>query len=61
LTIVAAIPFYLGYDIHAYHERLSKAIFRYGLPPGAPRAWRRDPDFQVVDYLGYMQPSGAMY
>jgi hypothetical protein len=52
---------YLGYDIPAYHERLRRAIARYGLPAGAPRAWLRDPDFQAWDYLGYMQPSGAMY
>src|SRR5580700_8287921 len=52
---------YLGYDIPAYHARLCKTIRRYGLPRGAPRAWLRDPDFQAWDYLGYMQPSGAMY
>jgi hypothetical protein len=52
---------YPGYDIPGYHERLSKAIKRYGLPRGAPHAWLRDVDFQAWDYLGYMQPSGAMY
>jgi hypothetical protein len=54
-------PIYLGYDIPGYHERLCKTLRRYGLPRGAPRAWLRDPDFQAWDYLGYMQPSGAMY
>jgi len=54
-------PVYLGYDIPAYHERLRKAISRYGLPTAAPRAWLRHPDFQAWNYLGYMQPSGAMY
>ena len=52
---------YPGYDIPSYHQRLAKAISRYGLPQGASRAWLRDPDFRVWDYLGYMQPSGAMY
>jgi hypothetical protein len=54
-------PIYLGFDIPGYHERLCKTIRRYGLPRGAPRAWLRDPDFQAWNYLGYMQPSGAMY
>jgi hypothetical protein len=54
-------PIYLGHDIPGYHERLCKAISRFGLPTGAPRAWLRDPDFQAWDQLGYMQPSGAMY
>jgi hypothetical protein len=40
---------------------LRKAISRYGLPPGAPRAWLRDPDFQAWSSLGYMQPSGGIY
>ena len=52
---------YPGYDIPGYRERLYKSIKRYGLPRGAPRAWLRDVDFQAFDYLGYMQPSGAMY
>jgi hypothetical protein len=52
---------YPGYDIPGYHERLSKSIRRYGLPRGAPRAWLRDVDFQAWNYLGCMQPSGAMY
>ncbi len=52
---------YPGYDIPSYHQRLSKGISRYGLPTGAPRAWLRDPDFRAWDYLGYLQPSGAMY
>jgi hypothetical protein len=54
-------PIYLGFDIPGYHARLCKTIRRYGLPRGAPRAWLRDPDFQARDYLGYMQPSSAMY
>jgi hypothetical protein len=52
---------YLGHDIPGYTERLRKAISRYGLPSGAPRAWLRDPDFQACGYLGYMQPSGSIY
>jgi hypothetical protein len=54
-------PIYLGFDIPEYNERLRKAISRYGLPRGAPRAWLRDPDFEAWGSLGYMQPSGAMY
>ena len=52
---------YLGHDIPGYAEQLLKAISRYGLPPGASRAWFRDPDFQVWNSLGYMQPSGSIY
>src|SRR5258705_452069 len=52
---------YLGHDIPGYTERLLKAISRYGLPPGASRAWFRDPDFQAWNSLGYMQPSGSIY
>src|ERR1700732_147836 len=54
-------PIYLGHDIPGYHERLCKAISRFGLPTGAPHAWLCDPDFQAWDQLGYLQPSGAMY
>ena len=52
---------YLGHDIPGYAEQLLKAISRYGLPPGASRAWFRDPDFQAWNSLGYMQPSGSIY
>jgi hypothetical protein len=52
---------YSGYDIPAYHARLSKAMSRYGVPRGAPRVWLRDPDYQVMDHLRYVQPSAAMY
>src|SRR5215216_169330 len=54
-------PIYSGYDIPSYYQRLTKTIARYGLPRGAPPAWLRDPDFRAWDYLGYLQPSGAMY
>lgn len=51
----------MGHDIPGYHQRLSKAIARYGFPKGIHGHWRRDPDFQAWDTLGYVQPSGAMY
>src|SRR5438270_11267142 len=50
---------YLGHDMPDHTARLREAISRRGLPPGAPRAWFRDPDFQAWSSLGYMQPSGS--
>lgn len=52
---------YLGYDIPSYRERLEKAIFRYGRPPDMTPGWATDIDKDSWDYLGYMQPSAAMY
>jgi hypothetical protein len=52
---------YLGHDVPEYNERLRKAISRYGVPPGAPRVWLRDPDFEAWDRVGCMQSSGAIF